>query len=76
MYVCNAYTYLCTLQNLERYLKETFPSEKFHTACRIVKSTKRRIELVIPRNLERDQGCKIVSDKGYEVRILIKLNKS
>ena len=49
-------------------MKETFPSQKFHTACKVVKSTKAMVELVVPSNLEEHYGYKIVSDMGYEVR--------
>lgn len=56
-----------TLQNLERYLKENFPSQKFHVACRVVKSTEAKVELLVPSNLEKHYGYKIVSDMGFEV---------
>ena len=46
-------------------MKQTFPSEKFHAVCRVVKSTKTKVELVVPRNLD---GYRIVADMGYEIR--------
>ena len=59
---------LVNLQNLERYLHETFPSQTFHVVCSVVNSTNAKIEIIVPKNLENDYGYKIIPDKGYKVR--------
>ena len=48
-------------------MKENFPSQKFRAACRVVKSTEAKVELLVPSNLEKHYGYKIVSDMGFEV---------
>ena len=55
------------LQNLERYLKNEFESQKFQLTYEYVHSIENKIELKIPTDTVEKQGYKIVTYKRCQV---------